>query len=83
MRKQAEMQAISFANIYFSLIDGLISGLESCLSQDVVLDWFGNVINGRKNVSAFIKNHKIISRHIFSHIIPITGISLEKKHLNR
>ncbi|KOX70933.1 hypothetical protein WN51_03362 [Melipona quadrifasciata] len=76
------MQAISFANIYFSLVDGLISGLENCLSENVVLDWFGNVIEGRKNVSAFIKNHKTISKHIFLDITPITGVSFEEKHSN-
>ncbi|CAL7936886.1 unnamed protein product [Xylocopa violacea] len=78
-----QRQAISFANSYFALADGLASGLECHLSEDVVLDWFGKTIKGRRNVSAFMGAHKVNSRHIFPHIAPITGIDYEKIQSNR
>lgn len=74
-------QAISFANSYFALVDGLVSGLESQLSEDVVLYWFGSLIKGRKHVSTFLRG--LNSRHIFSHIISTTDISYEKERLTR
>ncbi|KOC66909.1 hypothetical protein WH47_11973 [Habropoda laboriosa] len=76
-------QAISFANSYFALVDGLVSGLESQLSEDVVLHWFGRTVRGRRNVCAFMETHKVNSRHMFTRIVPTTGISYEKKHSNR
>ncbi|XP_071862592.1 uncharacterized protein isoform X2 [Bombus fervidus] len=76
-------QAISFANSYFALVDGLVSGLESQLSEDVVLYWFGSLIKGRKHVSTFLRGRKQNSRHIFSHIISTTDISYEKERLTR
>ncbi|XP_029036290.2 uncharacterized protein LOC114872815 isoform X2 [Osmia bicornis bicornis] len=77
------MQAISFANSYFALVDGLASGLENHLSEDVVLDWFGRTVRGRRNVTTFIEAHKVNSRHIFSEITPVAGIGYKKKHFNR
>ncbi|CAK9819567.1 hypothetical protein ANTPLA_LOCUS10290 [Anthophora plagiata] len=76
-------QAISFANSYFALIDGLASGLDRQLSEDVVLHWFGRTIRGRRNVCAFMKTHKPNSKHMFTRIAPTTGISYERKHINR
>ncbi|XP_017766489.1 PREDICTED: uncharacterized protein LOC108555370 [Eufriesea mexicana] len=76
-------QAISFANSYFALVDGLASGLESQLSKDVVLDWFGKMVKGRRNVAAFMEAHKMNSRHIFSRIVSTTDIVYEMKHSNR
>ncbi|XP_076760718.1 uncharacterized protein LOC143429142 [Xylocopa sonorina] len=78
-----QRQAISFANSYFALADGLATGLESHLSEDVVLDWFGKTVRGRRNVSAFLGAHKVNSRHVFPHIVPITGIDYEKIEANR
>lgn len=77
------MQAISFANSYFALVDGLASGLENHLSEDVVLDWFGRTVKGRRNVTTFIEAHKVNSRHIFSQIVPVPGIGYKKKQSNR
>ncbi|XP_043253447.1 uncharacterized protein LOC122397975 [Colletes gigas] len=76
-------QAISFANNYFALVDGLASGLENHLSNDVVLDWFGRTIRGRKNVTAFMEAHKVNSRHKFRNIVPIASIGYKKKRSNR
>lgn len=76
-------QAISFANSYFALVDGLASGLESHLSEDVVLHWFGRTVTGRKNVSAFMETHKVNSRHRFVHIAPTTGIGYKMEQINR
>lgn len=76
-------QAISFANSYFALVDGLVSDLESQLSEDVVLYWFGSLIKGKKRVSTFLRNRKLNTRHIFPHIISTTDISYEKERLTR
>ncbi|XP_076237346.1 uncharacterized protein LOC143181043 [Calliopsis andreniformis] len=77
------VQAISFTNNYFALVDGLASGLESRLSENVVLDWFGRQIKGRRNVTAFMETHKVTSRHIFVDIVPSTGIEYKKRQRNR
>ena len=76
-------QAISLANSYFALVDGLATGLESHLSEDVVLDWFGRRIIGRRCVIAFIQAHKVNSRHMFADIVPTAGIGYKKNHSNR
>ncbi|XP_053999686.1 uncharacterized protein LOC128887617 [Hylaeus anthracinus] len=76
-------QAISFVNSYFALVDGLAYGLESHLSENVILDWFGRTIKGRKNVTAFMETHKVNSRHIFGNIVPSTCINYEKKRADR
>ncbi|XP_015114767.1 uncharacterized protein LOC107039580 [Diachasma alloeum] len=79
-------QAVSFVNSYFALVDGLASDLEDHLADDVVLDWFGQTIKGRKDVASFMKYQKIKSRHVFNEITPKTSIgyrehrSLRRKH---
>lgn len=80
---ESQTQTISFANSYNALVDGLASGLESQLSRDVVLDWFGRAIKGSKNVASFMEAHKMNTRHIFSRIVPTSGIVCEKKRSNR
>ncbi|XP_043802544.1 uncharacterized protein LOC122720121 isoform X1 [Apis laboriosa] len=75
------VQAISVANSYFALADGLADGIHNYLSEDVILDWFGWIVEGRKNVSAFMESHD--SRHIYSYIVPTTNISYKKKKLKR
>ena len=76
-------QAISLANSYFALVDGLATGLESHLSEDVVLDWFGRRIVGRRYVTAFIQAHKVNSRHMFTDIFPTAGIDYKKQSSSR
>lgn len=76
-------RAISFANCYFALVDGLASGLAGHLAEDVVLDWFGRTVRGRKNVTSFMEAHKVNSRHVFRSITPISGINYERKSSNR
>ncbi|XP_012254140.2 uncharacterized protein LOC105684957 [Athalia rosae] len=75
-----QLQAISFANSYFSLVDGLAPGLEDHLDENVVLDWFGKTIRGRENVTAFMKAHNAarFSRHKFNRISPVPGIVYRK-----
>ncbi|XP_015593388.1 uncharacterized protein LOC107266896 [Cephus cinctus] len=72
-------RAISFANSYFALVDGLATGLEDHLADDVILDWFGETIKGRANVTAFMKAHKFDSRHMFTNITPTASIGYRKK----
>ncbi|KAK2587281.1 hypothetical protein KPH14_003009 [Odynerus spinipes] len=76
-------RAVSFANCYFALVDGLASGLENHLAEDVVLDWFGRTIRGKRNVSTFIRTHKVNSRHMFASIKPTGGIGYKNNHRNR
>ncbi|XP_076676217.1 LOW QUALITY PROTEIN: uncharacterized protein LOC143373156 [Andrena cerasifolii] len=64
-------RAISLANNYFALVDGLASDLESHLLEDVVLDWIGRRIRGRRCVTAFIQAHKVSSKRMFTDVIPI------------
>lgn len=76
-------QAISFANCYFSLVDGLASNLHSHLDENVALDWFGKMVHGRRDVAAFMEAHKVNSRHVFKSIAPSSGISCGRKSTNR
>lgn len=76
-------QAISVANRYFVLVDGMIPGFKDHLADHVVLKWFGKVIKGKKNVAAFLLSDKMESFHTFSDITPISGISCASKRSNR
>ncbi|XP_076641221.1 uncharacterized protein LOC143352528 [Halictus rubicundus] len=76
-------QAISFANCYFSLADGLASGFEDHLAEDVILDWFGKTIRGKKNVVAFMEAYKVNSRHMFRTIVPTSDIGYKKTSTKR
>lgn len=76
-------RAISFAESYFSLVDGLATGLEDHLAKNVVLDWFGRTIRGRENVAEFMKIQKIGSRHVFNSIDPADDISYGKSQQMR
>ncbi|XP_046743675.1 uncharacterized protein LOC124409831 [Diprion similis] len=80
---EEQSQAISFANSYFSLVDGLAPGLEDHLAHNVVLDWFGRTIRGRENVAAFMKTHKVASRHVFNCIESASSISYRKSQIAR
>ncbi|KAH0550638.1 uncharacterized protein LOC123261892 [Cotesia glomerata] len=71
-------QAVSFANGYFALADGLVDDLANYLAEDVILDWFGQTIKGRKNVSTFMKFQNINSRHIIDEINPSSTIEYRK-----
>jgi len=76
-------QAISVANRYFVLADGMVPGLKDYLAEHVVLNWFGKIIKGRENVAAFMLSNKKESFHTFSDIMPISGISCNSKRSNR
>ncbi|OXU31445.1 hypothetical protein TSAR_004723 [Trichomalopsis sarcophagae] len=76
-------KAVSFTNSYFALADGLVTGLENCLAENVVLDWFGKTIKGRTNVAAFMNKHKVHSRHVFNDISPTDSIGYNKKPTRR
>lgn len=76
-------QAISFANGYFALADGLVSDLENHLAEDVVLDWFGQTIEGHANVAAFMNHQKIDSKHMFTEINPVSTIGYRKNPSQR
>ena len=76
-------RAVSFANSYFTLVDGLASGLEEYLAEDVILDWFGRTVTGKANVNTFMKVHKVNSRHVFNNILPTESIGYRKYKLNR
>ncbi|XP_012054875.1 PREDICTED: uncharacterized protein LOC105617949 [Atta cephalotes] len=76
-------EAISIANYYFMLVDGMVPGFKNHLAEHVVLKWFGKVITGRKKVTAFMLSNKTESFHKFSDIMPISGIPHKSKQLNR
>ncbi|XP_023248051.1 uncharacterized protein LOC106636476 [Copidosoma floridanum] len=72
-------KAVSFTNGYCTLADGLASGLEDCLAENVVLDWFGKTIKSKSNVAAFMNTHKVNSKHVFSKISSTSNIGYNKK----
>ncbi|XP_012278266.1 uncharacterized protein LOC105698527 isoform X2 [Orussus abietinus] len=67
---QRHPEIISFANGYFALADGLVSGLKDHLAKDVVLDWFGTIIRGRRRVAFFMENFSRNYSHVFEDILP-------------
>ncbi|EGI57325.1 PREDICTED: uncharacterized protein LOC105154081 [Acromyrmex echinatior] len=75
-------EAISIANYYFMLVDGMVPGFKDHLAEHVVLKWFGNVITGRKKVTTFLLSNKTESVHKFPDIMPISGISHKSKQSN-
>lgn len=75
--------AISVANHYFMLADGMIPGFKDHLAKNVVLKWFGKEIRGEENVAAFITSDKTESLHVFQNIIPISNTIIEEKQSNR
>ncbi|KAL6441626.1 hypothetical protein ACFW04_003630 [Cataglyphis niger] len=76
-------QAISVANHYFMLIDRMIPGLKNHLAKNVVLDWFGRKITGKKDVAAFIMSHRTKYFHTFDDIMPTLNITTLEKQSNR
>lgn len=76
-------RAVSFANSFFALVDGLASGLENHLADNVILDWFGRTVRGKRNVATFIKTNKVDSRHMFASIKPTDGIGYKKHQPSR
>lgn len=76
-------RAISVANHYFMLADGMIPGLKNHLAKNVVLEWFGRKITGKKDVAAFIMSHRTKCFHTFDNIIPTLNITTLEKQSNR
>ncbi|XP_014483485.1 PREDICTED: uncharacterized protein LOC106749002 [Dinoponera quadriceps] len=76
-------QAISFTEYYFALVDGILPGFQKHLAKNVMLDWFGKKINGKKNVTTFIKSDKIRTLHVFTEITPVSAIVCDKKQRDR
>lgn len=76
-------QVVSFANSYFTLADGLATGLEDYLADNVILVWFDKTIKGKRSVNTFLKYHKVNSRHIFNDIKPTDTIDYKKRKSNR
>lgn len=73
-----KLEAINFANDFFTLINCSTSELKNYLAGDVVLDWFGETISGRCNVAEFMMYQKKNSRHIFKEILPTDTIGYRK-----
>ncbi|XP_043478287.1 uncharacterized protein LOC122508799 [Leptopilina heterotoma] len=76
-------QVVSFANSYFTLADGLATGLEDYLADNVILVWFDKTIKGKRSVNTFLNYHKVNSRHIFNDITPTDTIDYKKRKPNR
>ncbi|XP_012232130.2 uncharacterized protein [Linepithema humile] len=72
-------QAISVANHYFILADGMVSDLENYFADDVIFIWFGRKIMGKKNVVDFLLSNEIKSFHSFPNIMPISGIAWDEQ----
>lgn len=76
-------RAISIANHYFMLADGMIPGFKDHLAKHVELEWFGKKITGKKTVAAFIMSHKMESFHKFDDIKSISDFTANEKQSNR
>lgn len=71
---EKSVNAETFLEKYFAFADNKISGFENYLAENVLLDWFGKTIQGRKNVAEFIGIHKVNSKHVFDSVRHVTKI---------
>ncbi|XP_050447053.1 uncharacterized protein LOC126849349 isoform X2 [Cataglyphis hispanica] len=61
----------------------MIPGLKNHLAKNVVLEWFGKKITGKKDVAAFITSYRIKCFHTFDDIKPTLNIATLEKQSNR
>ncbi|XP_017772524.1 PREDICTED: uncharacterized protein LOC108559688 [Nicrophorus vespilloides] len=84
MEKYTEEQvkeATSFAEFYIDLIENHRDSFSYYLSDNAILDWFGQTVKGEKNIKVFLKNHVNKIKHIFPNIEPCSKIGYRDTHV--
>lgn len=74
-------EAKAFGNFYIEKMETERDSLKYFLSEDVILDWFGQTVKGDKNVIAFLKKTLASVNHIISDFKPATKIGFRDTHV--
>lgn len=73
-------EAKNFVEFYIDKIENHRNYFRYYLSEDVILDWFGQTIKGEKNVVAFLKKTITSVNHLLSDAVPVKSIGFKDTH---
>lgn len=79
--KVEQKEAQAFGDFYIEKIENQRETLKYVLSDDVILDWFGQTVNGEKNVIEFFKKTFSSVNHIISKFQPTKKIGFRDTHI--
>lgn len=74
-------EARKFGEFYVDLIDNHKDCFRYYLSQNAVLDWFGQTVRGEKNIQSFVKSNISNCSHNFKSAIPVQKIGFRDTHV--
>lgn len=74
-------EAKAFGDFYVEKMETERESLKYILSEDVILDWFGQTVKGEKNVIAFLKKTLVSVNHIISDFRPAKKIGFRDTHV--
>ncbi|CAG9864684.1 unnamed protein product [Phyllotreta striolata] len=74
-RKEAE----HFTEFYIDKLENDFQHFGYYISDDVILDWFGQTIKGKKTVLEFIER-ALSFTHLLTNIVPVKGIGFKDSH---
>ncbi|XP_066147015.1 uncharacterized protein [Euwallacea fornicatus] len=73
-------EAQQLLDFYIDLMENSKNLLKYYLSEDIVLDWFGETVKGQKQVTDFIKTNVNPMKHIFKEAVPASKIGFRDTH---
>lgn len=74
-------EARAFGEFYIEKMETQMESLKCFLSEDVILDWFGQTIKGEKNVIIFLKKTLTSVNHLISNFMPAKKIGFRDTHV--
>lgn len=74
-------EAKIFGEFYVDMMENYRNTVKYYLSEDVILDWFGQTVKGEQNVSVFLKKTLSSVKHHFSDAIPVRKIGFRDTHV--
>ncbi|CAH0560386.1 unnamed protein product [Brassicogethes aeneus] len=74
-------EAKDFGEFYIDLVENYKTTVKYYLSDDIVLDWFGQTVKGEKKVNLFIKSNVATVKHFFSDAKPVENIGFRDTHV--
>lgn len=80
-REEEIKEAKTFGNFYIEKMETQRESLKYFLSEDVILDWFGQTVKGEKNVIEFLKKTLTSVNHIISDFKPAKKIGFRDTHV--
>lgn len=74
-------EAKAFGDFYIEKMETERDSMKYFLSEDVILDWFGQTVKGEKNVIVFLKKTLASVNHIISDFKPAKKIGFRDTHV--